>query len=125
MNLLHRLNQLSCPICQLNFASWIIVSPKSGYGSRTVIFRIRRDFLVFNLQATFLFGFLLNFASGLLWQRSGHPFVFVGQESKLGSGESKNVKNFDYCLCSSISMFHINFKDKSSQMTDCPKFYIM
>ena len=59
------------------------------YGSRTVIVRVRRDFLVFNLQATFLLGFLLNFASGLLWQRSGHPIVLVGQESKLGSGESK------------------------------------
>ena len=37
-------------------------------------------------------GFLLNFASGLLWQRSGHPIVLVGQESKLGSGESKMSK---------------------------------
>ena len=25
---------------------------------------VRRDFLVFNLQATFLFGFLVNFESG-------------------------------------------------------------
>ena len=44
---------------------------------------------MFNLQATFLLEFPLNFASGLLWQRSGHPIVLVGQESKLGSGESK------------------------------------
>ena len=44
---------------------------------------------MFNLQATFLLGFLLNFTSGLPWQRSGHPIVLVGQESKLGSGESK------------------------------------
>ena len=60
------------------------------YGSRTVIVRVRvcRDFLVFNLQATFLLGFLLNFASGLLWQRSGHPIILVAQESKLCSGES-------------------------------------
>ena len=48
--------------------------------------RVRRDFLVFNLQATFLLGFLLNFASALLCQRSGHPIVFVG------SGESKMSK---------------------------------
>ena len=27
-----------------------------------------------------------------LWQRSGHPIVLVGQESKLGSGESKMSK---------------------------------
>ena len=47
---------------------------------------------MFNLQATFLLGFLLNFASGLLWQKSGHPIVLVGQESKLGSGESKMSK---------------------------------
>ena len=47
---------------------------------------------MFNLQATFLLGFLLNFASGLLWQRSGHPIVWIGQESKLGSGESKMSK---------------------------------
>ena len=44
---------------------------------------------MFNLQATFLLGFLLNFASGLLWQRSDHSIVLVGPESKLGSGESK------------------------------------
>ena len=46
-------------------------------------------FLVFNLQATFLLGFLLNFASGLLCQRSGHPILLVAQEVKLWSGESK------------------------------------
>ena len=60
----------------------IIVSPKSGDTMD----------LVFNLQATFLLGFLLNFASGLLWQISGHPIVLVGQESKVGSGESKMSK---------------------------------
>ena len=64
------------------------------YGSCTVIVhaRIRRDFLVFNRQATFLFGFLLIFASGLLWQRSGHRILLVAQESKLCSGESKMSK---------------------------------
>ena len=45
-----------------------------------------------NLQATFVLGFLLNLASGLLWQRSGHPSVLVAQESKLCSGESKTSK---------------------------------
>ena len=43
----------------------------------------------------------ISFASGLLWQRSGHIFVLVDQESKLCSGESKTSKQFDYCLCSS------------------------
>ena len=69
-----------------------------------VIVRVRRDFLVFNLQATFLLGFILNFASGLLWQRSGHPIILVSLESKLCSGESETSKiltNFGYCLCSS------------------------
>ena len=28
-------------------------------------------------------------ASGLLWQRSGHPIILVAQESKLCFGESK------------------------------------
>ena len=53
---------------------------------------------MFNLQATFLLGFVLNFASGLLWQRSGHPIIVVAQESDLCSGESKTSKiltNFD------------------------------
>ena len=45
-------------------------------------------FLVFKVQATFLFVFLLNFASGLLWQRSGHPILLVAQDLKLRSGES-------------------------------------
>ena len=67
-----------------------IPEKRKYYGSRMVIVRVRRDFLVFNLQATFLLGFLLNFASGLLWQKSDHPIVLVGQES--GSGESKMSK---------------------------------
>ena len=61
-----------------------------------------RDFLVFNIQAKFLLGFLLHFASGLLWQRSGHPIILVAEESKLCSGESKTSKiltNFDNYLC--------------------------
>ena len=44
---------------------------------------------MFNLQAIFLLGFLINFASGLLWQRHGHPILVVAQESKLCSGKSK------------------------------------
>ena len=51
----------------LPYISFISVSRKAGYyGSRTVIVRVCRDFLVFNLQATFLLGFLSNFASGYL-----------------------------------------------------------
>ena len=49
-------------------------------------------FLMFSLQATFLFAFLLHFASGLLWQKSGHPIFLVAQELKLCSGESKTSK---------------------------------
>ena len=70
-----------------------IVSPDESrgyYGSCTivvrvvrVIVRVRRDFLVFELQATFLKGFLLNLAGALLWQRSHHPVVLVLLESKL------------------------------------------
>ena len=44
---------------------------------------------MFNQQATFLLGFLLNFASGLQWQISGYPILLVAQKSKLCSGESK------------------------------------
>ena len=62
-----------------------IVSPKSGdtmdHARSSSVSAV-----VFNLQATFLLGFLLHFASGLLWQRSGHPIVLVAQESKLCSG---------------------------------------
>ena len=60
-----------------------IPEKRGYYGSRTVIIRVRirihRDFLVFNLQVTFLLG-------------SGHPIVLVGQELKLGSGEPKMSK---------------------------------
>ena len=49
-------------------------------------------FLVFNLQVTFLLGFILNFASGLLLQRSCHPILLEPQESKLCYGESKTSK---------------------------------
>ena len=78
----------------------LIVSPDESrgyYGSCTVVVRVRvivrvivrvvvhvrRDFLVFELQATFLKGFLLNLAGALLWQRSHHPVVLVLLESKL------------------------------------------
>ena len=85
------------------------------YGSCTVIIRIRvhvrRDFLLFILQATFLFGFLLNFASGLLWQRSSHPILLVAQESKLCSGESKTSNVLTIACVQAIGhfFFHIYF----------------
>ena len=77
----------------------------------TVIVRVRRDFLMFNLQATFLLGFLLNFASGLLWQRSGYLIVLVGQESKLGSRESQMSKIFTIACVQAVvhSFFQIYF----------------
>ena len=77
----------------------------------TVIDRVRRGFLMFNLQATFLLGFLLNFASGLLWQRSGYLIVLVGQESKLGSGESQMSKIFTIAFVQAVvhSFFQIYF----------------
>ena len=79
---------------------YIIVSPDESrgyYGLCTVVVRVvvrarvravvrvrvRRDFLVFELQATFRKGFLLNLAGVLLWQRSRHPIVLVLLESKL------------------------------------------
>ena len=75
-------------------ALFIIVSPDESrgyYGSCTVVVRVRvivrvrvrRDFLVFELQGTSLKGFLLNLAGALLWQRSHHPVVLVLLESKL------------------------------------------
>ena len=69
------------------------------------------DFLVFNLQATFLLGFLLNLASGLLWQRSGHPILLVAQESKLCSGESKTSKCLTIACVQAVghSFFQIYF----------------
>ena len=74
------------------------------YGSCTVI--IRRDFLVFNLRATFLFGFLLHFTSGLLWQKSGHPILLEAQESKLCSGESKMSNIFT--IAGARAEFHLD-----------------
>ena len=55
---------------------YFIVSLKIGDTmdhAAIVRIHVHRDFLAFNVQATFLFRFLLNLASGLLWQRSGHP----------------------------------------------------
>ena len=56
------------------------------------------------IQATFLLGFLLNFASGLLLHRSCNPI----QNYALGS---QKRQNFDYCLCSSCreQFFQIYF----------------
>ena len=64
---------------------------------------------MFNLQATFLLGFLLNFASGLLWQRSGHPILMVAQESKLCSGESKMSLTIACVQAIQASFFQIYF----------------
>ena len=58
---------------------------------------VHGDFL-YSRQATFLLGFLLNFASGLLWQRSGHPILLVARELKLCSGESKTRKILTCCV---------------------------
>ena len=78
------------------FLNYCIPEKRGYYGSCTVIvrvcIRVPRDFLVLNLQATFLLGFLLSFESGLLWQRFGHPILLVAQEAKLCSGESKTSK---------------------------------
>ena len=66
---------------------------------------------MFNLQATFLLGLLLNFASGLLWQRSGHSILLVAQESKLCSGESKtsNILTTACVQAAGNSFFQIYF----------------
>ena len=57
------------------------------------------------------FGISFNFASGLLRQRSGHPIVLVGQESKLGSGESKMSKTLTIACVQAVvhSFFQIYF----------------
>ena len=64
-----------------------------------------------NLQATFLLGFLLNFASGLLWQRSDPPILLVAQESQLCSGESKMSKVLIIACVQAVghSFFQIHF----------------
>ena len=92
-------------------SGYCIPEKRGYYGSCAVIVRMRRDFLVFNLQDTFLWGFLLNFASGLLWQRSGHSIVLVGQKSKLGSGESKMSKILTIACVQAVvhSFFQIYF----------------
>ena len=65
---------------------------------------------MFNLQATFLLGFLLNFASGLLLQRSGHPIILVAQESKLCCGESKTSKSLTLTIACVQSVGHSFFQ---------------
>ena len=72
---------------------------------------IHRDFPVFNLQATFLLGFHLHFASGLLWQRSGQTILLAAQESKLCSGKSKTSKFFTIACVQAVghSFFQIYF----------------
>ena len=66
---------------------------------------------MFNLQATFLLGFLLNFASDLLWQGSDHPIILVAQESKLFSGESETSKILTIACVQAVghSFFQIYF----------------
>ena len=51
----------------------------------------------------------LNFAGGLLCQRSGHPVILVAQELKLCSGESKMSKVLTIACVQAIghSFFHI------------------
>ena len=68
---------------------------------------------MFNLQATFLLEFLLNFAGGLVWQRSGHPTYFGSLGLKIMLWGVKNIKNFDnfhYCLCSSCRAHTVSFR---------------
>ena len=100
-----QLNLLTAEACNC------IPKKQGNYGSCPVIVCVRRDFPVFNLQVTFVFGFLLNFASGLLWQRSGHSIVFVAQESKLCSGESKMSKILTFVCVQAVghSFFQIYF----------------
>ena len=92
-------------------SAYCIPKKRGYYGSCTVIIHVHRDFLVFNLQATFLLGFLKNFPSGLLWQRSGHPILLVAQESKLCSGESKTSNILTIACVQAVrhSFFQIYF----------------
>ena len=73
-----------------------IPEKRKYYGSRTVIVPVRRDFLVFSLQATFLLD---------------HPIVLVGQESKLGSGQSKMSKILTIACVQAVvhSFFQVYF----------------
>ena len=77
------MHQSTCVYGALNNNFFNCIPKNQGYyGLCTVIIRVhvhvRRYFLVFNLQATFLFGFRLNFASD-------HPIRLVSQELKLWS----------------------------------------
>ena len=77
--------------CNLKRVLIYCIPEKQGYdGSCMVIVHVHlythlrpQRSLVFNLQATFLLAFLLNFAGGFLWQRSGNYILLVAQESKL------------------------------------------
>ena len=90
-----------------SFLVYCIPKKQGYYGSRTVIVHTRtlphlQRFSCVQPTSNISLAFLVNFASGLLWQRSGHPIILIPQESKLCSGESKMSKiltNFDYCLC--------------------------
>ena len=70
----------------------------------TMDFNVKKesgDFLVFNIQATFLLGFLLNFCKWLDMAEIWPPYSFGSPGVKIMLWGVKNVKNFDYCLCSS------------------------
>ena len=91
-----------------------IVSPKSGDTmdhARSSSTSVSAEVSCVQPTTTFLLGFLLNFASGLFWQRSGQPFVLVAQESKLCSGELKTSKILTIALVQAIghSFFPIYF----------------
>ena len=66
-----------------------IPKKRGYYGSCMVIVwvRIRRDFLVVNLQATFSFGFFLNKAGAFICLRSLHHILSVGLEKQMSSRE--------------------------------------
>ena len=56
--------------------SQVIVSPLFGDTmDHTLFVRIYRDFLLIDVQATFLFAFLLNLAGAFIWLRSRHLIV--------------------------------------------------
>ena len=66
-------------------------------------------FLCSTYKPHFWGGFLLNFASGLLWQRSGQPIVLVHQESKLCSGESKTSNILTIVCVQAVGQFLSDF----------------
>ena len=68
-----------------------IPEKREYYGSCTVIVRVRRDFLVFNIQATFLLRVLLNLQVACY----GRDLATLLLGIKILPWGVKNVKNFD------------------------------